>query len=106
MTYERTQSLSQASPSPTLQDKLDEILELYKRQILKEENGQFVNYERLNKKEATQAILTALEAWVTSAMPEKREEKLYATTVALTGREWNEALDQYHTKLMEGLRRP
>ena len=44
----------------TLQDKLDEILELYKRQVLKEENGQFVNYERLNKKEAVQSIKLAL----------------------------------------------
>ena len=60
----------------TLQDKLDEILELYKRQVLKEENGQFVNYEKLNKKEATQAILTALEAYVQTAERKARIDEI------------------------------
>ena len=60
----------------TLQDKLDKILELYKRQILKEENGQFVNYERLNKEEATQAILTALEAYVQTAERKARIDEI------------------------------
>ena len=90
----RTPNLSRVSPPTTLQDKLDEILRSY-------------GVDHINdtaEEEATQAILTDLEAWVTSAMPEKREEKLYTTTVVRTGREWNEALDQYHTKLMEGLK--
>ena len=59
-----------------LQDKLEEILELYMRQVLKEENRQFVNYERLNKKEATQAILTALEAYVQTAERKARIDEI------------------------------
>ena len=89
-----------------LQDKLDEILD--KDVVINFREGSVPSIrggtlEAKCKRNLKKLIITAIEAWVTSARPEKREEKLYGRTAALTGREWNEVLDEYHANLIASL---
>ena len=93
-----------------LQDKLDEILAKLSQYNLGDDpitDEPFTAEETMaiypELKEATQAILTALEAWVTSAMPEKRKIGQHERPLG-DAQNWNEALDQYHTNLIDSLK--
>ena len=100
------------SQMTTLQDKLEQILKEFLDAMdyaleAPEEQADDKDWFDRPYKEATQAILTALEAWVTSAKPEKSHVTARYSTSEVDRLAFDLAfdsgVDQYHTKLIASL---
>ena len=92
-----------------LQDKLDQTLEAYRKDLRRSSEWGDAHTEggmHLSKEQARQETLDVVEAWVTSARPDYikiEDENGEWDRMQTLG--YHKALDQYHTKLMEGLRK-